>query len=302
MLERFSDPNGRERALTALKDQSIIGGQTDLAESLLERAQVTQFPPGSVIIEESNADDHLCFILAGSVSIRVAGREVAKRVAGQHIGEMAALDPGKPRSASVVAIDDVVVTQISATAFASIANANPQVWRNVARDLADRLRQRNRFVSSKNSKPVLFVGSSTEASQVAAEIREGLKAAPVEVKVWTDSFFTPSKFPIESLEHALTSCDFAALVISPDDQVVSRNAMESAPRDNVVFELGLFIGALGHERVFLVYPRDVPIKIPSDLLGLTVLRYDPNKSQPPSPIATQVCEELRDLMDSAGPR
>ena len=96
----------------------------------------------------------------------------------------------------------------------------------------------------------------------------------------------------------MRSCDFATLVISPDDQVLSRSTVSDAPRDNVVFELGLFMGALGHERVFLVYPRNASIKLPTDLLGLTVLTYEPEL---PS-VAIQVCPLLRDLMNKAGPK
>ena len=46
--------------------------------------------------------------------------------------------------------------------------------------------------------------------------------------------------------------DFAAFIISPDDTVISRDAENLAPRDNVIFELGLFMGVLNRQRVFLI--------------------------------------------------
>ena len=49
--------------------------------------------------------------------------------------------------------------------------------------------------------------------------------------------------------------------------------MNRVPRDNVIFELGLLMGALGRERVFILKPRNVDIRIPSDLLGVTWLDY-----------------------------
>ena len=66
--------------------------------------------------------------------------------------------------------------------------------------------------------------------------------------------FAPSAFPIESLEQVLRTVDFAALVLSPDDTVVSRGTTTDAPRDNIIFELGLFMGVLGHFRTFSNLP------------------------------------------------
>jgi len=52
----------------------------------------------------------------------------------------------------------------------------------------------------------------------------------------------------------------------------------SVPRDNVVYELGLFSGVLGPERCFFVTPRGSSIHLPSDLAGITAGDYDPNRS------------------------
>ena len=163
MLQRFCGPDGRIRLVEALEIQPIISGDAAMAEAISGRVEVKSFEPGSGIIEESAPDNDLYFILAGVVSIRVAGREVAVRAAGQHVGEMALLYPGRPRSASAVAFEEVVVARISAADFTALADANPRLWRNVARVLAERLRERNRFVSPSNPRPAMFVGCSTES-------------------------------------------------------------------------------------------------------------------------------------------
>ena len=93
MLQRFSGPAGRARLVEALEIQPIISGDTATAEAISGRVEVKSFEPGSGIIEESSPDNDLYFILAGVVSIRVAGREVAVRPAGQHVGEMAPWTP-----------------------------------------------------------------------------------------------------------------------------------------------------------------------------------------------------------------
>ena len=302
MLARFTGQEGRRSVVEVLRNQPVIGEGTGLAETIYDHAEVLAFAPGSTIIEESAPNNEICFILAGLVSIRVVGREIAVRTAGQHIGEMAVVDPGQPRSASAVANSEVVIARLSAEAFTNLAESNPRLWRNIARELAERLRQRNRFVRPMNPRPVLFVGCSAESLPIAHAIQSALAHDPIVVKVWTDDIFDASNFPIESLERELPNVDFAALVLSPDDKVVSLSTTSDAPRDNIVFELGLFMGALGHSRTFLVYPRGIDIKIPTDLADITPLTYESRPQWEFSSALAPVCHQLRNQVRTAGPR
>ena len=302
MLSRFTGREGRRVVIDALGDQPVIGEDANLAETICDRAEILGFASGTAIIEEDAPDNDIYFILAGVVSIRVGGREIAVRAAGQHIGEMAVVDPGQPRSASVVADDEVVAARVSAGTFASLAEANPRLWRNVARGLAKRLRQRNRFVRSVNPRPVLFLGCSTESLPIAEAVQSALSQAPMVVRVWTEDVFEASSFPIESLERELHRVDFAVLVLSPDDRVISRDLVAEAPRDNIVFELGLFMGALGHDRTFLLYPHGIDIKIPTDLKGITALTYEPDPPCGLTPELEAACHQLRNQVLAAGPR
>ena len=302
MLARFTGREERHFVIDSLRDQSVIGEAANLAETIYDNAQVVGFASGQTVIEESAPDNDIYFILAGVVSIRVGGREIAVRSAGQHIGEMAVVDPGQPRSASAIADGEVVAARVSARTFTDQADANPRLWRNIARGLAGRLRQRNRFVSSMNPRPVLFVGCSTEALPVAQAIQSALAHDPIVVKVWTDDTFEASSFPIESLEREFHRVDFAALILSPDDEVISRGIATDAPRDNIVFELGLFMGALGRFRTFLVYPNGINVKVPTDLEGLTALTYE---SGPKGELASSIapaCHQLRKQVLAVGPR
>ena len=301
MLDRFYGPEGRPLLVEALQIQSTIGDDAVLAEKIAASVEVETFEPGTVLIEDSAADNDICFILAGVVSIRVLGREIAVRAAGQHIGEMTLVDPGQRRSASAVAENEVVIARLSERSFTTLAESHPRLWRNVARALAHRLRQRNRFVAPVNSRPVLFVGCSAESIPIARTIQSALEFDPIEVTVWTDGVFVASTFPIESLERVLRTVDFAALILSPDDTVVSRGTVTQAPRDNIVFELGLFMGALGHSRAFLLYPIGTDIKIPTDLVGITPLTYSP---EPEGHIPTEmaaVCSQMRTTILTTGP-
>jgi hypothetical protein len=64
------------------------------------------------------------------------------------------------------------------------------------------------------------------------------------------------------------------LIWAPDDLAESKGESKASPRDNVIFECGLFMGAVGKERVFIVYDQSVEIKIPSDFAGITLANYD----------------------------
>ena len=93
--------------------------------------------------------------------------------------------------------------------------------------------------------------------------------------VWSKGIFRPSKTNIESICQALDEFDYAAFVFAPDDVVNKREKILDAPRDNVVFEMGLFLGKLGRERVFFVVPRGTRLHLPTDLDGVVPVEYDP---------------------------
>ena len=300
MIERFTGENGCYFSIAALKAQAMLFGDDRLAEAVYDKSEGLGFDSDASIIEEAAPSNEIYFILSGVVSIRVHGREIAVRTDGQHIGEMAMIDPGQSRSASVVAEGEVIAARLDAAMFAKIANSFPVLWKNIAKELASRLRERNRYVSTVNPSPVLFVGCSTEALNVGRAIQSALEHDPMIVRVWTDSVFQPSNFPVESLEQQLQHSDFAAIVLSPDDTVISRSTESDAPRDNLIFELGLFMGALGRTRTFLVCPRGVEVKIPTDLMGITPIEYKPELD--PGVAVAAACNEMREIIRKAGPR
>ncbi len=118
--------------------------------------------------------------------------------------------------------------------------------------------------------PKVFIASSSEGLKVVAPVQELLQEGlreTAEVTSWPEQFQLTKTY-IESLEHLLNTSDFAVLVLTPDDLVTSRETDRLSPRDNVVFELGLFFGRLGRDRCFLIKPGDLNLKLPSDLLGI----------------------------------
>jgi CRP/FNR family transcriptional regulator, cyclic AMP receptor protein len=273
MKERFvGDEAAHRRLITSLAAQQCVGGSQGIAATLAAAVagSIRELKKDEELIRQDQADNNLFFILAGSVSILVNGREIAARKAGQHVGEMALIDPSAKRSASVMASEDgTVIAEVTEAKFVNIANEHPALWRALAVELGHRLRERSKYVHAPNPQPIVFVGSSREGLEPARAIQMAFQHEKFITKVWTDGIFNASKATIEDLATAVTHADFAVLVFTADDLISSRGADAYAPRDNVIFELGLFMGALGRERSFIVRPRGVALKIPSDLLGIS---------------------------------
>ena len=125
-------------------------------------------------------------------------------------------------------------------------------------------------------KPRIFLGSSGKQTTLLEALARGLEDI-ARVEPWTTSF-NPGTTTLERLLELTREVDFAAFVFAQDDWTTSTQpASESSapgqasPRDNVVFEAGLFGGVLGMRRTFILHANGA--KLPSDLLGLTCVRY-----------------------------
>lgn len=126
---------------------------------------------------------------------------------------------------------------------------------------------------STSSLPKIFIGSTTEALDVAESIQENL-FHKADGSVWANpGIFEVGEVPLESLEKALADFPFAIFVMSPEDVVISRKKKSLAPRDNLIFELGLWVGRYGRHAAFMVVPYGEKIKLPSDLAAINTAEY-----------------------------
>jgi CRP/FNR family cyclic AMP-dependent transcriptional regulator len=301
MLPRFEGDEGRRRLIDLLQGQAAIRGDATVAREIADVAKLRELFPGDILIEQQSADNELFFILSGTFRIFVNGREVAIRHAGEHVGEMVIIDPSLRRTATVVASEQSIVAHVGEKTFAGMADKNPRLWRALAVELCRRLNERRKFHAEPNSKPIVFVGSSKEQLSIAEALASGLSSTTVSVTLWSDGVFGASSFAIESLETQIGIADFAVLVVGADDQVISRGVASDAPRDNVVFELGLFMGALSRSRTYLLAPIGHKVKIPTDLLGLTTLQFDPAASNPGDSVKTAI-EDMSKIIADKGPK
>jgi Predicted nucleotide-binding protein containing TIR-like domain len=148
-------------------------------------------------------------------------------------------------------------------------------------------------------KPRLFIGSSTEGKDIADTLQLGLDY-DVETTVWHQGVFGLSQGNLESLVNASRQYDFAALVLTPDDLKSKRGHLSGSPRDNVIFELGLFMGALGRDRTFIVYCRDNELDLPSDLAGVTSATFAKRTDDNLQGALGSVCTQIKNAIKSCG--
>lgn len=127
----------------------------------------------------------------------------------------------------------------------------------------------------------IFIGSSSEGLKVAQYIKEKLNNDPLnadadnkvfECIMWNDgNVFEKNTSYLHSLLKAASMFDFGILVATKDDSATIREMTFDTPRDNVIFEFGLFIGRIGTNRAFVVQEQEA--KLPSDLAGISVAQF-----------------------------
>jgi Predicted nucleotide-binding protein containing TIR-like domain len=97
---------------------------------------------------------------------------------------------------------------------------------------------------------------------------------------------------------------FALFVALPEDLLKKGGTEYHTVRDNVLFEMGLFLGHLGRERVFLIAPQgagDAKLHRPTDLTGIQPRYFDTTTTNLRSAVSTSLLE-LKEAMRDFGPK
>lgn len=149
-------------------------------------------------------------------------------------------------------------------------------------------------------KPRLFIASSVETLPVAEAVNVNLDH-DLEVTIWKNGTFKLSSSAIDDLVEKSSAVDFALFIFAPDDIASIRSRAEHVVRDNVIFEMGLFVGAIGKSRSFILKPRDIEMHLPTDLLGVTPADYDASRSDNDLVSATnRACALIKSEIDHIG--
>jgi CAP12/Pycsar effector protein, TIR domain len=147
-------------------------------------------------------------------------------------------------------------------------------------------------------RPRIFLGSSGKQERLLQALTRGLEDV-AHVEPWTTSF-NPGTTTLERLLEIAHEVDFAVFAFAEDDWTSdgasasgSTGSGQASPRDNVVFEAGLFGGTLGMRRIFILHANSS--KLPSDLLGFTCVLYGDSTN---AAEMSMVNEKLRKAIES----
>jgi small-conductance mechanosensitive channel/CRP-like cAMP-binding protein len=132
-----SDPKSAERLLETVQIFATL--PADERAHLAAAVRESLYAAGESIVREGDAGTSMFVVARGEmvVTIDPAAREVARLGPGDFFGEMSLLT-GAPRTASVTAVTDAEVLEITADAFRQFVLANPTAVEGIGRAVADR--------------------------------------------------------------------------------------------------------------------------------------------------------------------
>jgi len=159
------------------------------------------------------------------------------------------------------------------------------------------------------AKNTIFIGSSSENIVLAEAIQLNLsKINGLKPICWNQGIFKISNYPLEDLITQLKSSAFGIFILGNDDFIISRNKKYVSVRDNVLFEMGMFIGVLGRNRTYFLVPKgtEIEYKIPSDLSGINYAQYGLPVSNTDidaviGPACTEIKRRILEQMETALP-
>ncbi len=144
----------------------------------------------------------------------------------------------------------------------------------------------------------IFIGSSSEGLKIAQAIKKKIEDECgdwLQCDIWNEGeVFKVNSGTLDSLIRASRRYDYGILVATADDKSIKRKIIHKSMRDNVLFEMGLFLGSLGLDRAFLF--ANTKISIPSDFNGVTLIRY--HKKSDIKPKVSELVDHLTKTKNS----
>lgn len=121
----------------------------------------------------------------------------------------------------------------------------------------------------------IFIGSSSEELELA-NIAKSILEPEFDVTIWNNNVWDTAVFKINNsflydLLKATLKFDFGILLGTADDKVTVRSETVLQPRDNILFELGLFMGRLGISKCAYVVEKELDVM--SDIHGISLARF-----------------------------
>lgn len=272
MQNRYAGIAGQRLLKMQLLAQRVVANQEPLAEAIAERGQVLFPEEGDEIIAQGADTNDIYFILAGTVDVFIHGRRYTLRDTGRTVGEMSAIHPALPRSATVRAGSNCVLLRLDEPELDRIAEKYPQLWRRLAMDLAERLEQHTAAIQPCNERPMIFIFCGKEETRIAQAIQHAFEVDEAEFYIGGDELLRAAQYPLDKLNDLFRSADFAIAIAGPGDLAEIRGT--AAPSSGIFVELGMALSRLGQKRCMLLAPREKDVASPSSFKGLEPILFE----------------------------
>ncbi|MEQ1584939.1 MAG: STING domain-containing protein [Cyclobacteriaceae bacterium] len=124
-------------------------------------------------------------------------------------------------------------------------------------------------------KPKIFIGSSLAGYSIAEKVKANLSTIG-DCFLWQEpDVWETNRSTFDNLIRMSNYFDFGVFVATSDDLTLTNDKLVIEPRDNVILEMALFLGAMGHNKSFLLVEEGV--KLPSDFNGIFMPRFNKAK-------------------------
>ncbi|MGA8612834.1 MAG: nucleotide-binding protein [Xanthobacteraceae bacterium] len=119
------------------------------------------------------------------------------------------------------------------------------------------------------SKVFIAYGSDHTARDAVSDLLKSFGLHPVIFSKTPDH----TKAVIEKFEHSARQCEFAIIILNPDDKRIFGKTKKTVQRarQNVIFEMGWFFGRLDRRKTLLL--RKGTLELPSDIRGVLYKQY-----------------------------
>jgi hypothetical protein len=148
--------------------------------------------------------------------------------------------------------------------------------------------------------PRIFIAASAAGLPIAEHLQRELEPRVICMQ-WRHGLLNLSTSVVEEfLDSTLKKLDLAVLVLSTGDLAERPAGDRKSLRDSVLFQIGLFVGALGCGRTLLVYDQGAPMELPARLPGVTAVRFAQRPGADLRAPLAPVCAHIKAALFSGG--
>lgn len=142
------------------------------------------------------------------------------------------------------------------------------------------------------TKPQIFIGSSSSGLPTAEKVKHYLSSIG-DCFLWSEpDIWETNRSTFDNLIRMSNYFDFGVFVATADDLTDTNNKIVIEPRDNVILEMALFLGAMGHNKSFLLVENG--IKLPTDFNGIYMPRFDIDEEESINNICNTYIEKINE--------